>query len=301
MTFVNISPKHLDISPYLKTANAPTLEYLQVESQESDNHLPALLFLHGILGDARTWQPYLTAFPDYDTLAVTQSGFSQKPAQESDLDDAEVLFNTQRHAKELIAFCRTLNQQADLPHRQFKIVAWSYACHVSLLAAQMAPELFESMILYELIVPTYGMTEENQARFTKDITKMMSPIIKAYRRQKPDLAVDLFVSACKNTQYSLSDQSEQLQVIKQDNAESLQKLLTQVEPKPISAVALMDIHQQTPITILYGENSRDIFKLSSEAGMMAISQKEGCIQKADHLLPEEDPQRMIAILQSLLA
>src|SRR5699024_6394212 len=139
------------------------------------------------------------------------------------------------------------------------------------------------------------------ARFTKDITKMMSPIIKAYRRKKPDLAVDLFISACKNMQYSLSDQSEQLQVIKQDNAESLQKLLTQVEPKQISAAALRDIHQQTPVTILYGENSRDIFKLSSEAGMMAISQKEGCIQQADHLLPEEDPQRMIAILQSLLA
>src|SRR5699024_3118003 len=141
-----------------------------------------LLFLHGILGDARIWQPYLTAFPNYETLAVTQSGFGQKPVQESNSDDAEARFDTQRHAKELIAFCRTLNQQADLPHRQFKIVAWSYACHVSLLAAQMAPELFESMILYELIVPTYGMTEENQARFTKDITKMMSPIIKAYRQ-----------------------------------------------------------------------------------------------------------------------
>ncbi len=298
---MNISPQYLDISPYLKIADAPTLEYLQVKPQEPAHHRPVLLFLHGILGDARTWLPYLTAFPDYETLAVTQSGFGSRFNETfNQTNDAETIFDTQRHAEELVAFCRTLNQQAHLPDRKFTIVAWSYACHVSLLAAQIAPELFESMILYELIVPSYGMSDDNQALFTKDITKMMSPIIKAYRRQKPDLAVDLFISACKNAEYSRANQSEEIQMIKQDNAGSLQKLLTQAEPKPISAKCLMKIHQQTPITILYGENSRDIFTLSSEAGITAISQENGEIQKADHLLPEEDPQRLITILQSLL-
>lgn len=294
MTFVNISLQHLEISPYLKTANAPTLEYLQVKPENLQENSPAILFLHGILGDARTWLPYLTAFPEYETLALTQSGFGKEA-------DSEDLFDTQRHAEELIAFCQALNELESLPHRKFIIVAWSYACHVSLLAAKMAPELFKSLTLYELIVPSYGMTADNQALFTRDITKMMSPIIKAYRRQKPNLAIDGFISACKNADYSLAAQSPELQIIKQDNAHSLQKLLTQKEPPAMSDLELQKLHKIVPITIYYGENSRGIFQLSSIAGINAIGQNGGIITNADHLLPEDEPQKFIQILQRSLS
>lgn len=294
MTFVNISPQQLDISPYLATTNVPTLEYLQVKPQKYNKDRPTLLFLHGILGDARTWLPYLTAFPEYETLALTQSGFGQE-------SDSEIVFDTQRHAQELVAFCLTLNQQENLPHRKFKIIAWSYACHVSLLAVQIAPELFESATLYELIVPSYGMTQEHQTLFTKDITKMMSPIIKAYRRKKDTQAIDAFIAACKNSDYSLAAQSPEIQHIKRDNGLTLQKLLTQKEPTPLSAKALFDLHQKVPITILYGENSRAIFQLSSQAGMAALGQATGMIRNSDHLLPEDEPQKFIKILHEIFA
>lgn len=285
--------QHHTISLSLPEQAPRLFTYLSCLSSHHQKKESAILFLHGILGDARTWAPYMPAFLEYDVYALTQSGFGVD-------SDSDVLFDTMEHAKELIAFCKALNLSSENPQRKFIIIAWSYACHVALLAAKMAPELFESMILYELIVPSYGIKVAEQERFTKDITKMMSPIIKAYRRNKEDVAIDAFIAACKNAEYSLAAQADHIQKIKTDNAPSLQKLLTQKEPLAISAEALNAIHQKVPITILYGENSREIFHLSSQAGIAAISQEAGMIRDADHLLPEDDPQKFIEILQTTL-
>lgn len=265
---------------------------------------PALLFLHGILGDGRTWHPYLTAFSQYDCYALTQSGFGKD-------SDRETLFDTDRHAAELIAFCQALNVKERQPHRQFTIIAWSYACHVVLLAMEKQRKihhsgqasLFNSAILYELIVPSYGMSEADQSLFTRDITKMMSPIIKAYRRGNIEKAVDHFIAACKNEDsdtYGIANQSESIQTIKHDNAHTLQKLLTQVEPKSIDAEILKAIHQEMPLSILCGKNSRTIFQLSSKAGAEAIDQNDWIVPEADHLLPENDSSALIQIIKNYL-
>lgn len=272
------------------------LKYLVSSPTPSPTEENALLLLHGILGDARTWKPYLSAFPQHEVFALTQSGFGT--TDHSDRSDR--LFDTTSHAQELVAFCQALNLQDQKPQRKFTIIAWSYGCHPALLAAKIAPELFKSLILYELIIPSYGMKEEEQALFTSDLTKMMSPIIKAYRRQKEATAIDTFIAACKNREYALGAQSPELQKIKTDNAHTLQKLLTQTEPAPLSADELRALHHKVPITIYYGENSRAIFQLSSQAAMRAIGQTEGMIVDADHLLPEEDPQKLIPILHAHL-
>ena len=280
-------------------------------AQDVEAQKPALLFLHGILGDGRTWLPLLDQFPEYDTYALTQSGFyaSTSRSNSTQSGDEEILFDTDRHADELIAFCQALNQKEGKIGRPFILIAWSYACHVALLALQKSlqrslptnqlidssthqnPKLFHSLICYELIVPSYGMSLDDQALFTRDISKMMSPIIKAYRRNQPENAINAFIHACKNSQdqYTIDDQVPYIQAIKQDNADSLPKLLSQIEPKGISDGELISIHQNIPITILCGENSRGIFQLASKAGANALHQDDWRIADADHLLPENDP------------
>lgn len=281
----------------LSEASAPkTLVYYSNDAEALNNNEDCLLFLHGILGDGRTWISYLDQFPQMKTVSLTQSGFSEN----NDSEDSEMLFDTAIHAQELSAFCKALNQQDQTPNRKFRIVAWSYACHVALLAAQENPELFKSLTLYELIVPSYGMTEDHQALFTQDLTKMMSPIIKAYRRNQPEKAMDHFISACKNAPYSLSEQAKTIQSIKQDNAQSLQKLLTQKEPKAISQKALLAIDQSVPITILVGENSRGIFQLSSKSAANSLNKPLQIIANADHLLPEEMPEVFGKVLKDIL-
>ncbi len=266
-----------------------------------ESRAPRLLFLHGILGDRRTWQDYPQYFPEYEVIALTQWGFGKEGERDQPLD-------TQESAETLRAFCHALNEQEKTPHRPFIIVAWSYACHVALLAALEAPTLFQQLILYELIIPSYGMDEATHTEFTQDLTKMMSPIIRAYRRNNSALAIDHFIAACKNrpvihtkeANYRLKDQSEALQIIKQENDYTLAKLLNQNEPPEINAKSLKALHQKVPITILWGENSRAIFQLSSKTAAKAIGQIGGEIPNADHLLPEEYGGRFSEVVKQLM-
>ncbi|GGZ94171.1 hypothetical protein DC083_07165 [Ignatzschineria ureiclastica] len=278
-----------------------TYDHTLPTSSPRDRERPRLLFLHGILGDRRTWQDYPQYFPEHEIIALTQWGFGKGGERDQPLD-------TQESAETLCAFCRALNEQENTPHRPFIIVAWSYACHVALLAALEAPTLFQQLILYELIIPSYGMDQAIHTEFTQDLTKMMSPIIRATRRKKSALAIDYFIAACKNLpetdtkepSYGLMNQSEALQIIKQENDYTLAKLLNQNEPPEISAESLKTLHQQVPITILWGENSRTIFQLSSKTAAKAIEQIGGEIPNVDHLLPEEDVVRFSEIVKHSL-
>ena len=275
-----------------------TYDHTLPTSSPIDRERPRLLFLHGILGDRRTWQDYPQYFPEHEVIALTQWGFGKGGERDQPLD-------TRESAETLCAFCHALNEQENTLHRPFIVVAWSYACHVALLAALEMPALFRQLILYELIIPSYGMDQATHTEFTQDLTKMMSPIIRAFRRKKDSLAIDHFIAACKNLpetytkepSYSLMDQSEALQTIKQENDYTLAKLLNQNEPPEISAKSLKALHQQVPITILWGENSRAIFQLSSKTAAKAIEQIGGEIPNADHLLPEEDVVRFSEILK----
>ena len=284
------------------------LSYLQCQSHqqivESDEK-PALLFLHGILGDARTWIPYLSEFPQYDCYALTLSGFGKN-------GEEKIPFDTDRHAAEVLAFCQALNEKEGKPHRKYIVIAWSYACHVALLAAHEAQSQnrsprspFAELILYELIIPSYGISEEGHQQFTRDIAKMMSPIIRAFRRKEEAQAIDYFISACKNAPFSLKEQSENIQTIKEDNRHTLNKLLTQEDPTPFTAEMLQRLNEKTPITILWGKRSRAIFQLSSQAAFSALNRdgmapSEGGEIDADHLLPEEDPEKLIRLLRELI-
>lgn len=278
-----------------------TYDHTPPTSSPIDRDAPRLLFLHGILGDRRTWQDYPQYFPEHEVIALTQWGFGKEGERDQSLD-------TRESAKTLCAFCRALNEQENTPHRPFIIIAWSYACHVALLAALEAPTLFQQLILYELIIPSYGMDEATHTEFTQDLTKMMSPIIRAYRRNNSALAIDHFIAACKNppaihtkeANYRLKDQSEALQIIKQENDYTLAKLLNQNEPPEMSAESLKALHQKVPITILWGENSRAIFQLSSQTAAKAIEQIGGEIPNADHLLPEEDAVRFSAAVKQFM-
>lgn len=250
--------------------------------------MKTIIFMHGILGDERTWQAafqYLS--DDIHAISYSMLGFGEHgqniPAEQ---------FNTETHAEELIQFCRSLNQG------KVSVVAWSYSCHVALLAALNAPELFESIHLYDCIVPSYGLEHDAESlkTFSKDLNKMMSPVIKAIRTQDDENIVNAFVLACSEQNLALSDQCSSLQAIKRTNAHTVSRLLTQAEPASITPEMLEKL--AVPCGIYWGENSRAIFKLASQALYKHLPEKmrlnhSGAILNADHLLPEESPNLFI--------
>lgn len=268
---------------YALTVNGENLRYYDEGAGEP------LLFLHGILGDHRIWAPHCNYLSTrYRALAYTLKGFR---VENSTIDSQE--FNTDIHSDELIHFCDALGLKG------VTVVGWSYASHVALLAAKKRPDLFKSLILYELIVPSYGMTEEDLKLFSRDLTRMMSPVIKALRRDQLVEAASQFIAACTSDRLTLEGLTPRLQVIKRDNLHTLPLLLKQSEPKAISADELNALPM--PITVLCGENSRDIFYLATKAAATAINQSRDFIVKGrDHHYPEEEAIHFSQLIESLL-
>ncbi|MDC7251342.1 alpha/beta hydrolase [Wohlfahrtiimonas chitiniclastica] len=245
------------------------------------------LLLHGILGDERTFEPIQNAYPDGSVFTHTLSG--------AGIDGANidaVHFNTRIHSDQLIEHCaQNFTQPVTL-------VAWSYSCHVALLAALKAPHLFKALYLYDCIVPSYGLEEDDTAlkAFSRDLHKMMSPVIKALRSQNPTDAVDAFVQSCSTHHLRLQDQSPRIQAIKLDNTHTVSRLLTQAEPEPIHKITLSTF--PVPVRICWGEDSRVIFRLASKALMDHLPKAclltgSGSLPECDHLMPEEQPERFI--------
>ncbi|OYQ75180.1 alpha/beta fold hydrolase [Wohlfahrtiimonas sp. G9077] len=246
-----------------------------------------ILLLHGILGDGRTFAPLQDAHPQLPLIPYTLSG--------SGADGESIAaqaFNTEIHSDQLIAHC---TQHYATP---VSLVAWSYSCHVALLAAFKAPHLFNALYLYDCIVPSYGLEEDPAAlkAFSRDLHQMMSPVIKALRNGSPDVAVDAFVRACSAKNIGLMDQSPRIQAIKLDNAHTVSRLLTQKEPEPLTKSALNAY--PVPVRICWGEDSRLIFQLASKALLEHLPKDRrlagsGPLPNCDHLLPEEDPERFM--------
>lgn len=250
--------------------------------------MKTVIFMHGILGDERTWQPAFQYLPEnIHAMSYSMSGFGVHG--KSTPPEA---FNTTIHAQELIQLCQSLN------HEKISIVAWSYSCHVALLAALQAPELFDTIYLYDCIVPSYGLDNDAQSfkAFSQDLNRMMSPVIKAIRAKNDDNIVNAFVLACSEQNLTLADQSAHIQMIKKTNAHTVARLLTQTEPQPITPAMLSNL--AVSCGIYWGENSRAIFKSASQALDQHLPTQvrlsnSGIIPNANHLLPETSPKSFI--------
>ncbi len=274
------------IKPYLEMGNADGTP---------------LLFLHGILGAKETWAPVMEtlcndeAFNNtHHLLAYSLAGFGKE-----NKNTPKETFNTAIHADELIAFCDALSLN------KIKVVAWSYACHAVLLAAIKRPDLFKTILLYECIVPSYGLenSRDKMKAFTRDITRMMAPSIKAIRSGDLLEAANQFALACSDNESTLDSQSPRVQAIKGENLHTLPLLLSQENPTPITPDTIKTIPAK--IGILWGKKSRAIFKLTSNALLDALDPEQlikgsGEIANVHHLLPEENPEQFAELIKPLI-
>lgn len=246
-----------------------------------------IVLMHGILGDARTWLSVFEYLPnEFEAHSYTMNGFSNNPELSAEL------FNTEAHAAELIEYC-----QANFTDK-VSILAWSYSCHVALLAALKEPELFEAIYLYDCIVPSYGLETDpiKMKTFSKDLTRMMSPVIKAIRSGDDAEIVNAFTLACTEQSIALNDQSPTTQKIKMANAHTVSRLLTQQEPKPIILENLAQL--SVPCGVYWGELSRPIFKIASSTLLDNLPahlkiQNSGEIPNMNHLAPEDHPKMLM--------
>ncbi|MGL4858449.1 MAG: alpha/beta fold hydrolase, partial [Enterobacteriaceae bacterium] len=147
----------------------------------------AVLLLHGILADHRIWQPHCRLLSDrYRCLAYTQRYFGTG----APLPQQSAPFGCETHLQDLLTFCDQL--QLD----RVALVGWSYSAHIALLAALTDPQRFSQVLLYDLIVPTYGLTERERCLFAQDMRRMMRPVLQALKVGDSSAAVACFRGGC---------------------------------------------------------------------------------------------------------
>jgi pimeloyl-ACP methyl ester carboxylesterase len=236
-----------------------------------------VVFLHGALGDARTFAPHAGMLSSrYRALTYTQRYFGSQAWPEPG-----PAFGVETHAQDLIGFVETLGIGPVF------LVAWSYAGHVALRAAQLRPELFRAMFVYETGFQTFMTDATEIAAFKADLDRMWAPVLEAVNAGENDTAARLLVNASTEDDYYFDSRTALQVQIELDNAHMLPKLIAQTPPPRISADDLAAI--ETTISLACGAKTRPAYKLISEAAMRHLPGQHFMIPGVDHYWPDAEP------------
>lgn len=250
----------------------------------------AVLFLHGGLGDWRTWKPHLQLLEQtHRAIAYTQRyfGINEWPKDGP-------AFGIDAHVDDLIGFIETL-EIAPL-----HLVAWSYSGHAALQAALIRPDLFQGILIYEPGFPTFLEGEEEIAAFQQEANAMFGPIFEAMQAGDADEAARRLIDESGGPGY-FSTQPPERQRIYLDNAHTMPLLLiSQTPPPAITATQLAQI--KTPTSIICGQQTRPAFRIVAQAAARFINNgRHKVIANAGHLWPEEDPAGFISLVKQWLS
>lgn len=254
------------------TLNGDVFEYFDLGEG------PPVLFLHGALGDLRTWLDHGRILSSrYRCIAYTQRYFGPYSWREDGPP-----FGVATHAHDLIAFAEALGLGP------LYLVAWSYSGHVAFQAALQRPDLFRRLTVYEPGVPSYVTDSEELAAFGEDARTIYAPMAAAVSRGDLEEAARLMIDGSGGDGY-LDRQSPAYRTIILDNLHSMPRLMAQEPPPRISCADLARLTM--PVAIAQGALTRPIFAVPSQAAAHCIrNARHMVVPHVGHLWPQEDPQ-----------
>ena len=249
-----------------------------------------ILFVHGALGDARTWGPVLDALPfDVDARAITLSYFGTA-AWRGDGSD----FGTERHAADLEQF---IDATMDAP---VVVVAWSYGCHPALLLAMRRPDLVAALVLYEPVIGSFVEDDELRHRFGADAAACFGPVGEVLAEEGEEAAAHRLFDNVGQAGF-IADLPEDRRRIALSNARTIPLVMGKgAPPTKIGSdeVRALDL----PVIAAMGSETRPAFAIPTRvlADIAPLGRLE-VAPHAGHLLPESDPVRFAGLITEWLA
>lgn len=246
-----------------------------------------ILFLHGALGDLRTWQGH------YEALAARYRciGYTQRYFGRASWRDDGPRFGVATHAEDLIAFVEALGLGP------VYLVAWSYSGHVAFQAVLRRPDLFRRVMVYEPGVPSYVTDPEALAAFGRDAQAIYGPIAAAVNNGDMEEAARLMIDGSGGEGY-LVRQSPEYRAIVHDNLPSLPRLMAQEPPPKITCEDLATLRM--PVSIVHGGLTRPVFAIPSRAAARCLRHARHVeVPGVGHLWPQESPRGFSAVVEEL--
>lgn len=260
----------------------------QVANFERGNGAP-VVFVHGALADARMWNSHCSILAgNYHAISFTQRYFGHIFSPVDELHP----FGITTHRDDLIAFVEAIAKEP------VHLVGWSYGSDIALSAVIKAPALFRSLFLYEPGFPGYCNPAQLEV-FAADAGAMFGPIFAAVSRNDLEEGVRLLIDGSGGRHGYYASQHPEIQNQQLENAHTLKLQLAQAQPPEITVADLNRI--AIPAMVAYGENTRALFRVVTQAAQAAIP---GCqaevIKDATHMLPMEDPERFSQLVGNFL-
>jgi pimeloyl-ACP methyl ester carboxylesterase len=259
--------------PEMKTFAARGVEFDAVDVGSGR----PVVFLHGALGDARTFAPHAEMLSSrYRAITYTQRYFGTRPWPEPGPP-----FGIETHAQDLIGFVEALGAGPVF------LVAWSYGGHAALRAAQLRPELFRAMFVYETGFQTFMTDAAEIAAFKADFDALWNPVFEAVKAGENETAARLLVNASTLDDYYFDSRTELQMRIELENAHMLPRLIAQTPPPRIGADDLTEI--EVTVSLACGARTRPAYRLVSEAAMRHLPGQHFMIPGVDHYWPDAEP------------
>ncbi len=235
-----------------------------------------IVFMHGALGDWRTWRGVLQHIPrSFRAIAYTQRWFGTDPRSHRGAS-----FGTQQQADDLISFLDALALPAT------HVVAWSLSAHSALAAAVRAPDRILSLRLYDLGFPTFVDAPETLSAIAAYGEATFAPIVDATGRGDRIGAVRAMIDASGETGH-FDQQPQGVREVHLDNGHSIDLVLKQTPPVLISSSDLRNLN--APTSVAWGERSGGHLLVSQAAAALIPRCRGQEIEGANHLWPETAP------------
>ena len=239
-----------------------------------------VVFVHGTLGDYRTWGAQMDAFTKNHRVIAYSRRFAYPNKQILD-DSAD--YTVIPHAKDLAALIKVLNLEP------VHLVGHSYGGFTALLAAMNHPELVRSLTLGE--PPVMSLLQNipgGDTLINNFVTKGMLPAAEAFKNNEEEKAVRVFVAAVTHDSFFSKLPEPDREIIMANTLELRGTLFTKNLFPPISCDDLKKI--KTPVLLVEGDKSPLLLTSIIDELERCLGNKEkATLLNTSHGLPYENP------------
>jgi pimeloyl-ACP methyl ester carboxylesterase len=280
---------------------APSLETLALTRTVLDNGLafhhvkqgdgPSLVFLHGVLGDWRTWAPQWDAFTAHFHCISYSRRYSVPNQNRQPSPDHSAL----QEADDLEALMSHWKTGPSV------LVGASYGAYTALALALRKPEMVRALVLVEPPLMWLAANDSEALRVRSEFDQHIRlPARKAFEQGDDARGVWLLTEGILGAA-NFTAQSNAAMARRMENLESLKRLTLSSNEFPQLDLALLSA-LQIPTLLLSGDHTPPIHDLIFEQVRRALPTTESHkIKRAGHGVARDQPQSFNALVLDFLA
>jgi len=272
-----ITQDEVHVAPDVKTVfiNGDSIHYIDTGKGDP------VVFIHGALGDYRTWAKQIDTFANTHRIIAYSRRFAY-PNKQIINDSANL--SVISHSRDLSEFLKLLNL------RKVHLVGHSFGADIALFTAIDHPELVRSLVLGEPFIPSLLQNVPGGDTIVNTfITKTFVPVIEAFKNNDTEKAAKALVSGVMGDSLYFSRFSQQEREILMANTVELRGIVFSHDIfSPISCDDQKKI--KAPVLLLKGDKSPLVFlRMIDELNRCLENREIATLTNTTHGLEYENP------------